>query len=310
MKKRLASSTIVLAVIGLCTFGIVAQNPPTRPDRPTQSDIVKDNLERRMNTMRNLDTLARKQAEVDRREELKTRYFKPELSDELRKRMEVAPDVLQTYGDFLSRPATGVLKLIPQKDCTRIERLSKATECYQENANIREYANAFSFREKLHTLFGRSDIGITSKYLVGARHSVQTMIVDLGNLDLSAVNRDSAEINFLFSFVPEESSKGMDAQFDDLKNGMTVASFENGAVGRTRNYSKVAKIEPGHVYAFRSIAYRGETTEPLEKDADVVVVFKVVANEDDGDTTIVWKELSRKPGMVMKMSEEPAANGL
>ncbi|QQS41298.1 MAG: hypothetical protein IPM63_18370 [Acidobacteriota bacterium] len=310
MKKRLASCAIVLAVVGLCTVGIVAQNPPSRPDRPTQSDIVKDNLERRMNTMRNLDALARRQAEIERREELKTRYFRPELSDELRERMEVAPDVLQAYGDLLSRPDTGAIRLVPQGDCTRIERLSKATECYQENANIREYANAFSFREKLHTLFGRSDIGITSKYFVGGRHSVQTMIVDLGQMELSAVDRDSAEISFLFSFVPEASSKGMDAQFDDLKNGMTVASFENGAVGRTRNYSKVAKIEPGHVYAFRSIAYRGETTEPLEKDADVVVVFKVVDREEDGDTTIVWKVLSRKPGMVMKMSEEPAANGL
>lgn len=307
MNKRLASSVMLFIVTGLCTLVAGAQTPPSQP---TQSDIIRENLERRMNTMRNLDTLARKQAEVDQREELKTRYFRPELTDELRDKLEVDAKVKQAYGDLLSRPGAGALKLLPQKDCSRIERLSKATDCYQQNANIREFANAFSFRENRHTLFGKSDIGITGKYIVGGRHSVQTMIVDLGEIELDAVGADSAEIDFLLSFKPDGSAKGMDAQFDELKNGMTVASFENGVAGPTRNYSKVAKIDAGHVYAFRSIAYRGETTEPAPKDVDVVIVFKVVGQDGDGTTTIVWKELSRKPGMVMTLSEEPAPNGI
>lgn len=307
MKKGPARLAMVFCVFGLCAFGVGAQSPPSRP---TQSDIVRENLERRMNTMRNLDTLARRQAELDKREELKTRYFRPEMTEELREKLEVDAGVLEDHGEILGKPGAGALKLLPVKDCSRIEKLSKATECYQYNANVREFANAFSFRENQHTLFGKSDIGMSGKYLVGGMHSVQTMIVDLGEIDLAAVTTDSPEIDFLLGFKPEESAKGMDAQFDELKTGMTVASFENGAVGRTRNYSKVAEIEAGHVYAFRSIAYRGETTEPAAKDVDVVVVFKVVEREGDGATTIVWKELMRKPGMVMRMSEEPAANGI
>ncbi|HUF02715.1 MAG TPA: hypothetical protein VMM38_00915 [Aridibacter sp.] len=307
MRKGLFNSAMISTVIGLCTIGIAAQNPP---DRPTQADIVRENLERQMNTMRNLDTLVRKQAEIEQREGLRTRYFPPKMTDELRERLAVSPEVLEAYGEFLNQPGTGALKLLPPSDCSKIERLSKATRCFQENANIREYANAFSFRENQHTLFGKSDIGITSDYLVGGRHSVQTMIVDLGKREIGAVTADSPEIGFLFSFRPDESVKGMDAQFDDLKNGMTVANFENGVVGPTRNYSKAAKIETGHVYAFRSIAYRGETTDPLAKDVDVVVVFKVVERDEDGGTTIVWRELLRSPGMVMKLSEEAAANGI
>jgi len=68
-------------------------------------------------------------------------------------------------------------------------------------------------------------------------------------------------------------------------------------------YSKTAKIETGQVYAMRSIAYRSEAMSQTEKDADVVIVLKVVDTDDNGGATLLWKEISRKPGLVMEEDE-------
>lgn len=308
MKWKVSRFAVLTAAFCFSALVVGAQNPPSNPQRRTEADIVRDNLEQRMNNMRNLDALARKQAEMDSREALKTRYFRPEMTEDLRERMEVDPESLTEYSDLLASPDAGALKLIAQKECGKTRNFKKATDCYQENANVREFANSYSFREKERTIFGKADIGVTADHFVAGRHSVQTLLVDLGERDLEGITADSALIGYLFSFLPLESAKGMDAQFEDLRRGLTVTNFENGTAGERFTYSKAAKISAGHVYALRTIAYRGEGSEPLPKDVDVAVVFRVI-DLHDGAVTIIWKEISRGPGLVMKLSEDGAIDG-
>lgn len=299
----------IFATLAFSFFLVMSVRPQSPPRQPTQEDIMRDNLEQRMNNMRNLDALARKQAEADRASEPKARYYRPELTKELRERMQIAESHLSANIGFLDGQASGIVRLIEQADCSGIKKPSKAAECYQENANIREYANAFSFRERQRAVFGKSDLALAKGHLVGGRHSVQTIIVPLGNADFGGLAESSPEISYLFSFRPAGDAEGMDAQFEDLRMGMTVTNFANGGAAGKFTYSKSAKLRPGEVYALRAIAYRSPVNTPSEKDSDVVVVLKVLETGKDGGATILWRELSRKPGMVMRDEEQAETDG-
>lgn len=292
------SGSVILALAAIVTAA--GQGVPTTP---TREDVVRDNLERRMNDMRNLDVLSRRTA-AERREAVRAQYFRPELTKDLERRRTVDDSVLTRFAEFLKAPGTGAVTLIAQSDCRRYSKVSKLEDCYQENANIREYANAYSFRENKRAVFAQSDLGLSGEYLIAARHSVQTLLVFLGRKDVADIDLSSREISFLFDFRPSQDPALMDVQFNDLANGLTVAEFDGDRITGKQNYSKAAKLQEGAVYALRSIAYRPEGAEPLGKDADVVVVFKVVALTSSGEVTIVWKELSRSPGVVMTRGEQ------
>ncbi len=289
---------VLLSVLVACSPA-AGQGVPTQP---STDDIVRENLERRMNTMRNLDVLSRRTAS-EKREAAKVMYFRPELTSELKEKLGVTPSVLAVYSELLRQQGTGAVRLLAQEDCEKIRKVSRLAACYQENANIREFANAYSFRENRRAVFARADIAVTSQYLVGGRHSVQTLLVDIGKKEVIRINGDSPEIAFLFNFRPASDASGIDAQFEELKTGLTVAELDEGRVIHTFSYSKAAKIVPGNVYAIRSISYRPEGSEPLAKDADVVVVFKVVETPGEEGTTLVWKEILRNPGMEMKSGQ-------
>lgn len=301
--------TAILAALAFSIFLVPPALSQSPPSQPTREDIMRDNLEQRMNNMRNLDALARKQAEAERAGEPKARYYRPELTKELRERMQVAEPLLTSNVGFLDGQSSGIVRLIEQADCSGIRKAEKAAECYQENANIREYANAFSFRERERAVFARSDLALAKGHLVGGRHSVQTILVPLGDADFGGLTAESPEISYLFGFKPAEDAEGMDAQFEELRMGLTVTNFANGSPSGKFTYSKSAKLRPGGVYALRAISYRSPAISPSDKDTDVVVVLKVLETGKDGGATILWRELSRKPGMVMKDEERTEQDG-
>lgn len=301
MKRKLFGSFLLVAVCAASAQVVLGQRPSATP---TRDDIVRENLERRMNTMRNLDALARWQTQAGRRQGIASRYYKPVLSPELEEQRKASDAVLRVYRELLSLPDTGVVKLVAQKDCGDLRKRKELIKCHQGNSNIREFANAFSFREKRRTVFGRSDLAVAAGYFVAGRRAVQTLLVDLGVRELGILTPDSKEISYLFDFVPGETSEQMDAQYLDLKKGLTVTNFEDGSAGERRNYSKAAEIVRDHVYALRTIAYRGEASEPSGKDADVVIIFRAVETDGNGGTTIVWREIARGEGMIMKMGED------
>ena len=304
---NLAARSFISVLFAGAAVGVgIAQSAPTQP---TREDIMRDNLEQRMNNMRNLDTLARKQAELEKAKPPKARYYAPELTKELERRLEIGGSLRERFAAFLAKPGTGLLRLIEQSDCSGIKKASKAADCYQENANIREFANAYSFRARERVHFGSSDLAIAKGHLVGGRRSVQTILVALKETELDAVGPDTSELAYLFEFRPAEDAPGMDAQFEDLRTGMTVANFSAGGLLNKLTYSKTASVEPGAVYALRAIGYRSGTVAAGDKDSDVVIVFKVVETDGSGAATILWRELDRKPGVVMKEGGPETTDG-
>lgn len=265
---------------------------------PSRDDIIRDNLERRMNTMRNADTLARRNS-ASSREAVKARYFRPVLDKDLRRRIKIDPKTTERHKQFLASTGSGITRIVSPENCGSIRKLRKLAKCYQRNANVREFANAYSFRESRRTVFARSDIAVSGEYLVAGRHSVQTLLAYLGNIEINDVSEASKGIRYLLAFRPKILADEIDKQFAMLDNGVTVASYSDGEAGTSFTYSKRCRIRKNGTYAIRSIAYRPTGNEPLPKDQDVIVIFKVLGEAENGAVTILWKELVRSTGREM-----------
>jgi hypothetical protein len=289
----------------LCLFATAETNSQTPGinSPPTRSDIIRDNLEDRMNTMRNNGSLSRQTPE-QLREYARTKYYSPVKSEELLEALEIDPALTAGFQNFLQTPNTGVFKFLPLPDCSKLRNLKKLEECYQDNANIREFANAFSFREGEMTVFARADLATNKGYILTGRHSVQTILVNLGDVPLEDLTLNSAGISYLTNFKPAAYAKQMDEEFDMFNNGVTVGDYRDGKIAGSYTYGKVTRIEENRTYALRSIAYRPESATLLGKDRDIVVVFRILDADKDGAVTILWKELNRTDGMVMKYADE------
>ena len=284
----------------VCMFVLLAGQLCLAQGTPqTQADRQQDQLERRMTNLGFSDKLAREQAAAARRAKLIATPVQPKMTEEFAEEMETDPDLRAQYAGFLAASNTGIVKLISSGECKALKSEKKLRSCLQRNANIRGFANSFSFREGKRNVFARSDIALKDSYLITGRHSVQTMVVRLGSIRLDSITLDSGGLSYLRGFKPSKSAAKMDAEFDKLANGVTVATFTPDGKEIKFNYGKISMAEVGMTYAMRSIAYRPVASDPLPKDKDVIVVFRVVAHEKNKNVTIVWKVLTQKVGMEM-----------
>ena len=116
-------------------------------------------------------------------------YFSPSYipykSNEIKEKLKIDRAEISDYESFLNESKTGIFKLLPLPDCNDAENKS---ECFQTNANLRTYANAYSFREKNHKDYSKFDIAIEQDSFVVSKFSVQTMLVNLGDVSLEEHN--------------------------------------------------------------------------------------------------------------------------
>jgi len=283
-------------VIGVCFLFVISAYARQVPQ--TTADRSQNDLERRMSNIGLSGAAASREAVQARRAKLFGRKYRAELTDRFKQRMAIDQSLSNKFEKDMAAGRTGLVKLISPLDCKKAETEGKLLKCLQENANILEFANGFSFRETKRSVFARSDVALGGEYFVTGRHSVQTIIVDLGDKPLDELTVDSQGISHLVSFKPSDQEKKVDEEFLLYKNGLTVASFATGKEQKF-NFGKVSKIVPNTTYALRTVAYRPPGVEPLPKDKDVLVVFRVVKVDEKGDTTILWREESRTEGLVM-----------
>ena len=286
---------LTVSILCLSVSSVYTQMTP----RPTQQDRNQSDLERRMSNMSLQELARRRAASEERRRELLAFPTQPKMTDEFRQSMEPDADDLRANGSVLNTPGTGIVKLLSSEDCKVLGDEGKLKKCLQRNANVRSFANAFSFRERKRAEVRKADLILKDGYFITGRHSVQTIMISLDDVTLEGVSLDSPGVGYLVSYKPEGNLKKMDADYELFKTGVTVASFATGKEVRY-SYGKIAKVEEGKTYVVRSIAYRPEGNAPLDKDQDVIFAFRVVDRDKNKNATIVWKELKRGPGLEMK----------
>lgn len=125
--------------------------------------------------------------------------------------------------------------------------------------------------------YGPSQIGFLRGELMVGDAWNHGFFTDLGERDLSDVDRTSPEVAHFISYKPPRLDPDIRVQVERFK-GTTVDGLK-----LTR--SVAARV--GHTYLLRSISY--------DDWSDVAVVLHVIESSTDGSITLLWKEMAEFP---------------
>ncbi|HVE58322.1 MAG TPA: hypothetical protein VNB22_15935 [Pyrinomonadaceae bacterium] len=214
----------------------------------------------------------------------------------------IAPDaeVEKLFADFLRQKNTGLIKLIPEKNCGETANVvNAAPECAKYT--MPGGGASFSFRTENYRIRHLGDLNYTGKSFRAFGTLAHGIFVNLGDVPLEKIDLKSAGIDFLAKFEPAADFK---------EAGEIAVKLDAGIKNEAFTYKNLLPVAENTTYALRSIAYQGTVTRSiqtityneldLDKRKDVIVVFRVVKRGADGSVTILWKELSNKNAPKLK----------
>lgn len=218
--------------------------------------------------------------------------FKASITKE--QRLHRAPDagLLFKYASFLKQSGTGLIKLFPDLGCEANANILRADSlCLNWIPNSAFY----SFRKKEHTSEMLSDLIYKNGFLVTDGILSQGIMVAVGDVPLENVSLSTEGIKFLLEYKPELLSKDAFNQFIQISNGVKDGKFE---------YRKAIPAVENTTYLIRVIAYKGNFYNVYrgwqydvlygDKRLDLTLAFRVLRREENGNITLLWKELARK----------------
>lgn len=235
---------------------------------------------------------------------LRARYVDPLYRDpgaQDLKAVAVDPEIRGMFSTFLSQPNTGIIKLALDLGCPEHTRIVAASaECRQ--FPFPGAGSAFSFRRASYRGLSLADISYRGSEFQAPGALTLGIFVKLGDVPVERIDLRSNGVSYLAEY---KSSSDTNRIADEARR------FRAGIVVGGLTYSSTAAIEMNMTYALRSIAYRGTVVRSIEgviydeldydTRADVIVVFRTVGFEQNGNLIVVWKKL--------KTSQPPKVKG-
>ena len=214
----------------------------------------------------------------------------PFFSDEVREKLKVSEVDRDIFRDFLAQPKTGITKFLTAdiKKCRKTD-----VRCAQQAVDILTYGTSYSFREEQFRTYQTSDLSLVKGDFVLQGTNIQGLLVELGNIPLEELDSTAEEIKLLMEFKPEADLEKAAEQYRSIEKGL---NFKN------KKYSRKASARLNQTYALRSIAYRNSRHIGVAQGLDVIVVFRAIRQDEEGNWTIVWKELSRMYAPELKVA--------
>jgi hypothetical protein len=292
--------------LGLLSCSILGQTPFPGPtpvqEAKTSGDISRENWEKAKE-----DEWAQKNKKVGLPKDpnipnvIPTAPTRPTAIQPSKKqavRLRPAAQDLNLYADFLKQSNTGLIRLFPEIDCGGQYVVHAEGPCADEIP----LSSFYSFRKKNYSERGLSDLGLKGGFLFNDAWLSNGIIVKLGDIPLESIAVDSEGIKFLADYAPATDKDEILTKSGEMIKGLNVGNYF---------YSKAVRAEEKTTYALRMIAYRGKVLRPLEKNifkdelegdkrVDLVVAFRVVRKEADGNLTLLWKQLQRKDSPKIK----------
>lgn len=277
---------------------------PGGPGTPTMREIRDRDFETRRGSLELLNAMKRE------RPAEKVRKLTKEDRQNFKTVTTPTEEDLTKYRDFLKKPKTGILRLLPFFECETKNVVRVDGNC----ANIVLGTWSYSFREKDYSNADHHDLVFDKDFLLTKSLLTQGILVALGDVALENVSLESDGLTYLTDFQPDTTRKGATAQYKQLKNGIVSDGF---------SYSNKVKAEENTTYALRVAAYRykdkltarffGEITQNDKKflflqydnRKDLIVAFRIIRKSEDGGITIVWKQLQeqKSPTLVFQENE-------
>lgn len=230
-------------------------------------------------------------------------YRKPSKSEIAA--LTVSDQLLAKYADFLRTKGTGLVKLSSDSSCVAASDVIVASEhCLP--FNIPGAGTAFSFRTESYRLPRLADLILLNGQFKTGGVFQQVIFADIGDVAIDIVTMDAPSIAYLANAKPAVDSD----EFTRFDNEL-LAGIENGGIVYRKNHPATMNT----TFALRSLAYRGKSLRTLDgfvyneleydKRKDVIVVFRIVDKESNGNLTILWKKLRETEVPVLKVIKQP-----
>lgn len=183
--------------------------------------------------------------------------------------LSVSPEDKEKFKVFLSRPNTGIFRLLPR-------------EKYDRKLNMRGDGAYYSFF-LLTQEYGRgSDISLEqNKLIVGFAGANFGFMLNLGKVSLQDVTTETEGVEYMFSYKPPILIADARSEQERVR-GFEITGLK---------YNDRQSFEIGKTFALRSINYN---------TSDVLVAFQIIRQDSDGSIVLIWKKL--------KDYEKPAIN--
>jgi hypothetical protein len=294
MEESMKSTYIIVATL-ILTFSIVAdaQRRPPR-DLGTSSSV---DAERRLRQLRGLEIKRTKEA-ADELEANVPHVYRRATKEETAPLTPPAA-YFERYAEFLRKPGTGIITLNADETCSLdSEVVSASPGCakYQFPGG----GTSFSFRYLSYRIPRLSDITLQKNILKTDAVAQQGILVNLGDTPIEEIGLDSKGMRFLVNFAPAKTVSDLEIANRNFERGVESGGF----VYRIAFFAK-----PNTTFALRSIAFPGKYPKSIngvvydefqfDKRDDIIVVFRIINAEQNGNLTVIWRELSRKdsPGL-------------
>jgi hypothetical protein len=211
---------------------------------------------------------------------------------EQRKRLEPHAQDVSRYAEFLRRPRTGIVRLMPDLGCTENVYIIKADD---DCLNYIPESSYYSFREKEHTVEMLADVRFRNGFLVSDGFLAQGILVHLGEVDLEQLAPTSEGVDFLSNYAPHPIGLDAQKQYVELMRGVKVGKYL---------YKKAHPALENATYALRVVAYKGNVYSSFrgwrfdvlggDNRMDLTLAFRVVRRDADGGITLLWREIERR----------------
>jgi len=214
----------------------------------------------------------------------------------------IAPEgrVLNRYSDLLKEQNTGIFKLVADHKCEENTKvISASDDCLKYT--MPGAGSNYSFRTSTYRIRDLADLNYSDNMLRISGLMIQGMMVNLGDVPIESLSRESSGLGYLVSFQPVtefEKAREIDAE---IVAGITRDGFL---------YKRSLSSEENKTYVMRAVAYRGKLIRSIrgiqynefdfDKRRDIVVAFRVGFRDPDGGLTIVWKMLSSSDAPKLK----------
>jgi len=222
------------------------------------------------------------------------RYKKVNLRDATeaeKAAIAVDSDLLRDYQKLSISGISGINRLLSQVQCgheTADESLKSRCLKYSMPGN----GSSFSFRSNGYRATRYADLTLTQDgFVAGGVRSI-SFLADLGDREISSLTLESKGVKPGSQYAAPREYQFVKQDWEAFDGGKRIDGID---------FSRRAKPVVGNTYVLRSIAYRGtsyqksyETTFnelDLDERTDVVIVFKVVKQDNEG-YTIIWRQLS------------------
>lgn len=199
----------------------------------------------------------------------------PQREAQVLKKGILAPSLSEraAFADFLQQPNTGLIRLLPCELCDGQNHQSK------NRTSVPGGGAFYSFLDRTHSYGQASDLGL-DQYgellgrFAGADYGILTI---LGDVPLDQISEKDPRRQFLSSYqrpAPEHRARAEAKRFR-LPGGVTIDGL---------TYQWRLPVIQGSAYLLRSIS---------DNRGDVLVAFRVIRKDADGEVTIAWRLLQK-----------------